>query len=120
MDSAISFKAPVSPVTTEPLRPVAAPAPAAPTELPAAQTVTPATASLALRHDPALSDSGTTHEVILDPETREIVYRILDANSREVLHQVPDQALLRMHAYTRALENGQSVAEAMVHQDIET
>lgn len=120
MDSAISFKAPVSLVATEPVRPVAAPVPAAPTELPAAKTVAPATASLALTNDHGLTDSVTTRDVILDPQTREIVYRIVDANSRQVLRQIPAQALLRMRAYTRALENGQSVAEALARQNLET
>ncbi len=116
MDSAISFRAPVSPVAPEPVRPAAAPTPAAPTELPAAKTVTPATASLALRHDPALTESATSRDVILDPQTREIVFRVLDADSGQVLRQVPDQALLRMQAYARALENGASVAEALMQE----
>lgn len=117
METAISLKAPVGTVATEPVRPLATPAAAAPTELPTAKTVTPATASLALRNDASLTEAVTTHDVLLDPQTREVVYRVLDADSRQVLRQVPDRALLRMHAYARALENGESAVEAMAQAD---
>ena len=60
----------------------------------------------------------TTHDAIIDPQTSEIVYRVLDARTRQVLHQVPDQALLRMQAYARAeavraLADGQNAVAAI-------
>jgi hypothetical protein len=44
----------------------------------------------------------TTRDAIIDPETNEVVYRVLDERTRRVVHQAPDQALLRMQAYDRA------------------
>lgn len=119
MDSGISFKAPISAVATEPVRPVVSAPAAVPTELPPAKVVNPAANTLAIRNDPALTQSATTHDVIIDPASREVIYRVLDANSRQVLRQVPDQALLRMRAYTRALEKGESAPDALALQDLQ-
>ncbi len=98
------------------VQPDHAPTPVAPaesttTELPAAKTVTPITT----RNDlPA-----TTHEVVIDPATREVIYRIIDVRSRQVIRQVPDEALLRVRAYARALANGQTPAQAAAQADLQ-
>jgi flagellar protein FlaG len=39
----------------------------------------------------------------IDPKTREVVYQTVDRESGEVVRQVPDQALLRLRAYARAM-----------------
>src|SRR5262245_45324381 len=95
-------------------RPAAAPAPAqqtVPTDLPSDKTVT-AAASAALRTDPKPVERSVTHDVSFDPQTREVVYKVLDARSRQVVRQVPSEALLRMRAYTRSIARGQSPLEA--------
>jgi hypothetical protein len=104
MDAGMAIK-PVVSVASVHAQPVIALAPAAPTELPAAKTVGPIVNPARARNEPRRADLATyhtTHDAIIDPETREVVYRVLDARTRQVLHQVPDQALLRMQAYTRA------------------
>ena len=104
MDAGMAIK-PVVSVVSSHAQPAVAVAPAAPTELPGAKTVGPIVDPAPVRNEPrrsgAASDS-TTHDAIIDPQTREVVYRILDAVTRQVLHQVPDQALLRAQAYARA------------------
>ncbi len=104
MDAGMAIK-PVVSVVSAHAQPAVAVAPAAPTELSAAKTVGPIVNSAPARNEPRraeLTTLSTTHDAIIDPETREVVYRVLDARTEQVLHQVPDQALLRMQAYARA------------------
>jgi hypothetical protein len=77
----------------------AAVAQAVATELPPAKAVTavsPAAPALGLS-DPY------EYQVLVDPATHDIIYRTVDERSRQVVRQVPDQALLRMRAYARSL-----------------
>jgi hypothetical protein len=53
-----------------------------------------------------------SREVFIDPQTREVIFRVMDVRTGRVDHQVPDEALLRMRAYTRAMANGESPLEA--------
>ena len=104
MDAGMANKPVVSVVNTH-AQPVIAPVPAAPTELPGLKTVSPVATSLPPRNEPRrahVAPQGTTHDAIIDPQTREVVFRILDANTRQILHQIPDRALLRAQAYARA------------------
>ena len=76
------------------------------TELPAYQVVVAATEAESLdgttarraRRSLSLSDV-TERQVMIDPETHEIVHRWIDARSGEVVAQYPDRALLGMRAY---------------------
>ena len=49
---------------------------------------------------------------MLDAHSREVIYQVLDADSGRVVRQVPDEALLRLRAYVRAVAQGQRPAEA--------
>jgi len=112
MDAGMALK-PVVSVASSHAQPAFVPAPAAPAELPAAQTVSPAANIPAARNEPRLTENTATsasHDAIIDPQTREIVFRVLDARTRQVLQQVPDQALLRLRAYARA-QAAQAVAD---------
>jgi|SRR4029077_11530855 len=104
MDAGMAIK-PVVSVVSAHAQPAVTVAPAAPTELAAPKTVSPTVNPEPARNEPRQPEPvvlSTTHDAIIDPQTREIVYRVLDARTRQVLHQVPDQALLRMQAYARA------------------
>jgi hypothetical protein len=96
-----------------------APAPvlqAVPTELSGAKTVTATNTAGATRNDTASSQNGSNNyqqSVLIDPATREVIYRVVDVRTRLVVRQIPDQALLRMQAYTRALANGKSSSDAL-------
>jgi hypothetical protein len=104
MDAGVAVK-PVASVVTNHAAPAVALAPAAPAELPGSKTVKPSPiippARNETRHSAPVADS-TQRDAIIDPQTREVVFRLLDARTRQVLHQVPDQALLRAQAYARA------------------
>lgn len=120
MDAGMAVR-PVASVVSYHESPAMAAAPAVPTELPAAQAVSPAANIPAARNDsrpPENGNTGTAHDAIIDPKTNEIVFRILDERTRHVIQQVPDQALLRLRAYVRAqaaqaLTEGKDPAAAM-------
>ena len=111
MDAGITIRPTPSVVSQDyAATPVAQAEPVA-TELPAAKTVTP----VATRNDLP----PTTHEVLIDPQTREIIYRVIDVRSRQVIRQVPDEALLRVRAYARALASGETPSKAQSQADLE-
>jgi uncharacterized FlaG/YvyC family protein len=103
---------------------VARPAPApvvqaVQTDLSAAKTVTASNTSGATRNDVQRNPDDYQHVVSIDPATREVIFRIIDVRSRQVIRQVPEQALLRMQAYARALNSGKNTAEALAQANIE-
>jgi hypothetical protein len=89
------------------------------TDLAPAQSVTAAANASAARHDStnAVQDAHV-RKIILDAHSREVIYQVLDAESGRVVRQVPDEALLRLRAYTRALADGRTPNEA-AQADIE-
>lgn len=111
---------------------VGAHGPAARTELPAAQAVNPTPNIPAARNDapkPDKSTPSTSHDAIIDPQTKTIVFRSLDATTGAVIEQVPAQALLRQRAYVdaqtvQALIKGKDVSAAVfaaaATQDVDT
>src|SRR5262245_54495052 len=101
-----------------------APAPvrgAVATDLAPAQTVTAAAGATAAHNDAANTpfEQPTTNDIVIDPATREVIYRVVDVRSNRVVRQVPDQALLRMKVYTRAIANGESPNEAAAQADLD-
>jgi hypothetical protein len=115
MDAGLAINPVVSVVSTRAATPVAV-APAVPTELAEAKVVGPVINPAPARNEPRQSQASidtTTRDAIIDPQTNEVVYRVLDTRTRQVLQQVPDQAMLRMQAYAsakaaRALADGKN------------
>ncbi|WP_146604400.1 flagellar protein FlaG [Rhodoplanes roseus] len=120
------------------MRPVGMETTVAPTVLPQYQTVSALGGGSSTSTDPQLAQNGnppaqnqpaqfqaqltadqTTRVVVLNPETREVIFRVIDSRSRQVLRQVPDEALLRMRAYNKALEEGKSPADVLTHADMQ-
>jgi hypothetical protein len=96
------------------LRPEPAPVrDAVATDLAPAQSVTASDTVQAPRNDsaPALQD-GNVRKIILDAHSREVIYQVLDVSSGQVVRQVPDEAMLRLRTYTRAVADGRSPNEA--------
>ena len=80
------------------------------TTLAPAQTVTAAAdAGRSAGHDPARSQNqNLSREFILDPQTREVIFRVIDVRSGQVERQVPDAALMRLRAYLRTEQDGKA------------
>lgn len=58
-----------------------------------------------------------TREVFVDAQTREVIFRLVDERSRRVVRQTPDEALLRMRAYNKALADGEKPSQARALAD---
>jgi uncharacterized FlaG/YvyC family protein len=85
------------------------------TELAPSQSVTASANSAATRNDGAKSpalQAPTTREIVLDPHSREVIFRVRDERSGRVVRQVPDEALLRLRAYQRAIADGEAPLQA--------
>jgi hypothetical protein len=114
MDTGLGIRPTANAAQTAIVRPESAPVrEAVATDLAPAQSVTAANTAQAPRHDsaPALQD-GNVRKIILDAHSREVIYQVLDVSSGQVVRQVPDEAMLRLRAYTRAVADGQSPNEA--------
>lgn len=88
------------------------------TDLASSQTVTAAAAGSNLRNDGGQSYSDQSHMpvVVLDPQSREIIERSINALSRRVVRQIPEAAARRLKAYTRPAKQQTDPHE---HADIE-
>jgi hypothetical protein len=78
---------------------------AAATDLPQAKAVNPLPQAAPTHNQTPLINPGTAdiaHNFVVDPQTQNVVYRVMDMLTRQVLFQVPDAALLRRIAYERA------------------
>ncbi len=89
------------------------------TELSPAKTVTAAASAQPARNDLASSSDLYQHTVVLDPATQDLIFRVIDVRSRQVVRQVPDEALLRMRAYARALADGKGMNDALNAANLE-
>ena len=82
------------------------------TELSAGKSVTAVEPVQPVRNDASESENYQ-HTVVLDPATQDLIFRVVDVRSRQVVRQVPDEALLRMRAYSRALAQGKGMNAAL-------
>src|ERR1700674_3937308 len=73
------------------------------TELPAPKTPTPPDASAALSSNPQPSDDRS-RDILIDRAAGEIVYRVIDNRTSQVIIQYPDEVRLRVRAYLRSLD----------------
>ncbi|MDB5600999.1 MAG: hypothetical protein JWN71_3043 [Xanthobacteraceae bacterium] len=113
MDTALTSKPPAAVAHAAFVRPDALPVrEAVATELAAPKAVTAAT-DAAPANTASKQPQAYTREITIDPQSREVIFRVIDVRSRQVVRQVPDQALLRMRAYTRALDDGKTPTEAL-------
>ena len=82
------------------------------TDLAAAQSVTAAANAEAARNDAQSAQESNVHKIILDAHSREVIFQVVNEQSGRVVRQIPDEAMLRLRAYTRAIAQGQTPNEA--------
>jgi hypothetical protein len=124
MDAGLTIKPVASVAISDYARPVAAAVTGAvATDLPDNKTVSPTADTTPVRNDsPQLGSSSAdyiTHSVTIDPQSREVIFRVIDSRTRQVIRQVPDEALLRNRAYSKAIESGALPFEALAQADFE-
>ena len=73
------------------------------TELPPSRSVTAADASARVRADVSASTS-VSHQVVIDRDTRAVVYQVVDQRTSLVVNQFPEEAVLRRRAYFNTLD----------------
>src|SRR6266853_1050817 len=93
MDAGLTIKPVAVVAVADYARPAAAAGQAAtPTDLPEAKAVNPLpNATPAQNHTPDPQTSGATytaHNFVIDPQSREVIYRVMDMRTRQVLWQV--------------------------------
>jgi hypothetical protein len=117
VDAAVTIKPAATIAASALSRPDPAPVrQAVATELAAPKAVTAATdAARAAGAD--AQKANLTREVFIDAQMREVIFRVIDERSRRVVRQVPDQALLRMRAYNKALTDGLKPSQARAMAD---
>jgi hypothetical protein len=74
-----------------------------PASLAAAQSVTAVTKSAEARAD----DTAHVRDVVLDAQSREVVYRMLDSGERRAAGQPPEDVRQRLRAYVRPAKAGE-------------
>jgi hypothetical protein len=116
MDAGLTVKPVTGVAVTDYARPVAAAGQAAaPTDLPEAKAINPLPDATPTQnntpHAQAAATTYITHGFVIDPQSREVIYRVMDMRTRQVLWQVPDAALLRSRAYAQALKDGSAAGK---------
>ncbi len=71
-------------------------------------------------NDTSLSPTIYRHTVVFDAATQDLIFRVIDIRSGRVVRQAPDEAMLRMHAYARALADGEGMTEALTAANLES
>ena len=109
----------VSQVVTDRPTPTPALGQVAEPDLAPGKSVSQVASAAAARNDTSSSSDLYQHTVHLDPATQEFIYRVIDTRTRQVVRQSPEEALLRMRAYARALNEGKSTVAASNLANIE-
>jgi hypothetical protein len=120
MDAGAAVK-PVGGISvTDYARPASAATPgtAAP-DLPGPQTASPALdVSHKIPTEKISANSYITREITIDPQSREVIYRVIDTRTRQVLWQLPDAALMRTKAYAQTLSEASQSGHSKNQTDI--
>lgn len=121
MDSRLAVRPIGAGMQASVVRPDAAPLRGAvPTDLSAAQTVTAAVSTAHTSNDMTRAPGGDPSrlgDAILDPHSREVLYRAADVRTRRIVRQMPEVAARRLKAYARPVKDDASPDDA--HADIE-
>ncbi|MBX9927013.1 MAG: hypothetical protein K2Y05_11695 [Hyphomicrobiaceae bacterium] len=97
----------IRPVGASVATPAAGPAPdaakaAVPTQLPPEKTVAAADIAQRVSNDPEFDSERLSHQIVIDRDANEVVYRVVDNRTSLVVRQFPDEVRLRARAYLRA------------------
>jgi hypothetical protein len=124
MDSGLTIR-PIGQVTQPgPARPDPLPAAhAVPTTLAPSQSVTAVADSAAARndaeHQPQYAEKRPrrSRQIVIDAATRDIIYRVINERSGQVVQQIPEEVILRLRAYVRELRERESRDRVVHHAD---
>jgi uncharacterized FlaG/YvyC family protein len=108
--SSLKTGTPVSnaPTPTTRSEPVASAPAIARTELPKVRTVSAVEATLQPKAEdgdtPPQADSGRARQFVMDTETAQMVFRVVDVSSGTIVRQFPEEAMLKLRAYRQQVD----------------
>lgn len=105
MDSSLTIRPAASIARTSGMRRDGAVHSAVATDLAPSQTVTAAPTAIAVRNDTVRAaplEPSDVATIILDAQSREVIYRTINVRSSRIVRQTPKEALLRLKAYAHA------------------
>ena len=113
----------IRPIGASVATPAAGPSPdaakaAVPTQLPPEKTVTAADTAQRANNDPEQDSERLSHQIVIDRDANEVVYRVVDNRTALVVRQFPDEARLRARAYLRAQDLAKQDKESS-HTDVQ-
>lgn len=81
------------------------------TQLPATKSVTASEGAKAAHRDSVQIDrERLSRQMVFDQDTAELVYRVVDRRTENVVQQVPDEAKRRARAYFREMERAKEAS----------
>lgn len=113
----------IRPIGASVATPAAGPSPeaaksAVPTQLPPEKTVSAAETVQQATNDPEFDSERLSHQIVIDRDANEVVYRVVDNRTALVVRQFPDEARLRARAYLRAQDLAKQDKESS-HTDVQ-
>ncbi len=121
-----------NPAIAAPIAPQRAEMPGAvATELAPEATVQPVGATQAVQFEPSgsaqmraaldakLRDMMVQSRTVMDPDMREVILQKVDPRTGEVIHQIPDEMMMRLRAYIHDLIEAQEEAKAAGSHQVE-
>ena len=88
------------------------------TELDPAKTVSAVPNATTIRQEAIAAQEAQSRVTLIDPATRDVILRVIDTRTQQVIRQIPEQALLRMRAYARSLQRGDTPVRADQQADL--
>lgn len=67
-------------------------------------------------HAAEIESAAKAREIIVDTASREVIFRVVDTRSGDVVRQYPDEAMLKLRAYSRSLEQPADDVHALERQ----
>ncbi len=106
----------IRPIGASVATPAAGPSPdaaknAVPTQLPAEKTVSAADTAQKANNNPQSDADRLSHQIVIDRDANQVVYRVVDNRTTLVVRQFPDEARLRARAYLRAQDLAKETKE---------
>ena len=102
----ISVRPVTQPAPIVTTRPAAEAQQSVPTQLPESQTVVAAQNAGSSRND--YRDQREQRQFVYDRNAAEFIYQVLDSTTADVVHQVPDEASVRLRTYFREMDRAKS------------
>ena len=65
----------------------------------------------------SISNAAVASQVVIDRDTRAVVYQVIDTRTSQVVNQFPEEAVLRRRAYFHALDLSRGTPPRVVPTD---